>query len=255
MGMMEKNPAYQKEESESSFENALKQANALPIAPIVDRESDKPAPEAAPAPKQDEPVKADAEINLDFGDLDDETPAMPETLPELISEPELIEEAEEEVEPETEPEVEPEVEPEIEAEPEIEEEPEIEPEIEPEVESEVEPEPETEAVYTDAEQADELMTDEEAALSVELIDETPGKTRSGKVHAINLDTICDHFENGDVVTLDSLKEKRLAPQNAGRLKVLARGTMNKSLTIESDSFSIQAVKMITLAGGHAEQYK
>ena len=81
------------------------------------------------------------------------------------------------------------------------------------------------------------------------------KTRTGKVHAINLDTICDQFENGEVVTLDSLKAKRLAPQNAGRLKVLARGTMNKSLTIESDSFSIQAVKMITLAGGHAEQYK
>mgnify|MGYP002518183702 CR=1 FL=1 len=63
------------------------------------------------------------------------------------------------------------------------------------------------------------------------------------------------FNDGDVVTLDALKKMRLAPQNAGRLKVLARGTMNKKLTIESDSFSLQAVKMITLAGGHAEQYK
>ena len=106
-----------------------------------------------------------------------------------------------------------------------------------------------------SEHADELMSDEEAEEHIEVIEEQPGRERKGKVHAVNLDTICDHFEDGEKFTLDALKAKRLAPQNAGRLKILARGTMNKQLTVEADSFSLQAVKMITLAGGHSEQYK
>ncbi len=253
MGMMQKNPAYKQEESEPSFENALNAANELPIAPIIDRPVEQPAP--APAAERPDVVMADAEVNITFAD-EEEAPAIPETLPELINEPELAEEPEVEEPVVEEPAVEEPV-----AEPEIEEpveEPEIEEPVAEVIEEpapEVEPEPEVVPVFADAETADELMSDEEAALSVELIDETPGKTRSGKVHAINLDTICDHFNDGDVVTLDALKKMRLAPQNAGRLKVLARGTMNKKLTIESDSFSLQAVKMITLAGGHAEQYK
>ena len=253
MGMMQKNPAYKQEESEPSFENALNAANELPIAPIIDRPVEQPAP--APAAERPDVVMADAEVNITFAD-EEEAPAIPETLPELINEPELAEEPEVEEPVVEEPAVEEPV-----AEPEIEEpveEPEIEEPVAEVIEEpapEVEPEPEVVPVFADAETADELMSDEEAALSVELIDETPGKTRSGKVHAINLDTICDHFNDGDVVTLDALKQMRLAPQNAGRLKVLARGTMNKKLTIESDSFSLQAVKMITLAGGHAEQYK
>ena len=119
----------------------------------------------------------------------------------------------------------------------------------------VEEEPEVAPVFTNAEKADELMTDAEAEEHIEIIEETPGRERKGKFHAINLDTICDHFEDGETVTLDNLKAKKLAPQSCGRLKVLARGTMNKKLTIEADSFSLQAVKMITLAGGHSEMYR
>ena len=253
MGMMEKNPAYKQEESEPSFENALKAANELPIAPIVDRPVEQPAP--APVAERPDVVMADAEVNITFAD-EEEAPAIPETLPELINEPELAEEPEVEEEPVVEEPVE---EPEIVVpveEPEVEE-PVEEPVAEVVEESApvVEPEPEVVPVFTDAEHADELMTDEEAEEHIEVIEEEPGRERTGKVHAINLDTICDHFEDGDVVTLDALKEKRLAPRNVGRMKVLARGTMNKKLTIESDSFSLQAVKMITLAGGHAEQYK
>ena len=37
--------------------------------------------------------------------------------------------------------------------------------------------------------------------------------------------------------------------------VIARGVMTKRLVIIADKFSLQAVKMITLAGGVAEQYK
>ncbi len=43
--------------------------------------------------------------------------------------------------------------------------------------------------------------------------------------------------------------------SAARVKILARGVMTKRLTVIADKFSLQAVKMITLAGGHAEQIK
>ena len=99
------------------------------------------------------------------------------------------------------------------------------------------------------------MTDAEAEEHIETIEEEPGRERKGKMNPINLDTLCDEFEDGDTVTLESLKEKRLIPSNTGRVKILARGTMTKKLDIVADNFSLQAVKMITLAGGRAEQYK
>ena len=98
------------------------------------------------------------------------------------------------------------------------------------------------------------MSDEEAEAMIETIDE-PGEERSGKLQAVNLDTICQSFEDGDKVTLDALKAKGIVPKNTGRLKILARGVMTKKLEIVADKFSLQAVKMITLAGGRAEQHK
>ena len=259
MGMMEKNPAYNNEENEPSFENALRQAHDLPIAPIVKREVEEESKPKAAEPKKSDVIMATASVSINYDGEDTEVPAIPTELPELIEE--LVEEPVEEpveetpAKPEvTEPEM-PEIpeEPEIPAEPEIHEEPVVE---EPVVEEPiVEEEPEIAPVFTDAEHADELMTDEEAEEHIEIIEEAPGRERKGKFHAINLDTLCDHFEDGEIVTLDNLKAKKLAPQNCGRLKVLARGTMNKKLTIEADSFSLQAVKMITLAGGHSEMYR
>ena len=70
-----------------------------------------------------------------------------------------------------------------------------------------------------------------------------------------MDALDAWINDGDTVTLESLKEKKLVPAKMGRVKILARGTMNKKLDIIADSFSLQAVKMITLAGGRAEQYK
>ena len=264
MGMMEKNPAYNEEKSEPSFENALNKANDLPIAPIANREVEEPKPTKA-EPKKSDIVVASSNVSINYDGEDTEVPAIPEELPELIENPveEPIEETTAEpevVEPEVvEPEViEPEIpeETEVPAEPEIPEEPVATIVEEPVIEEPiVEEEPEVAPVFTNAEKADELMTDAEAEEHIEIIEETPGRERKGKFHAINLDTICDHFEDGEKVTLDNLKAKKLAPQSCGRLKVLARGTMNKKLTIEADSFSLQAVKMITLAGGHSEMYR
>lgn len=110
-------------------------------------------------------------------------------------------------------------------------------------------------IHADAQNADLLLTDEEAIARIELVDDAGHNSTSGKMCEVNLDSICAAFNDGDTVNLETLKAKRLVGQSAGRIKVLARGTMTKTLTIYADRFSLQAVKMITLAGGHAEQYK
>ena len=70
---------------------------------------------------------------------------------------------------------------------------------------------------------------------------------------INLDVICENFEDGETVELSKLIERGLVSKSAGKIKILARGVMSKRLVVIADKYSIQAVKMITLAGGHAEQ--
>ena len=62
---------------------------------------------------------------------------------------------------------------------------------------------------------------------------------------------CADF-GADDVDVDALKAKRLISPKYGRVKVLARGIMYKKLTVKASKFSLQAVKMITLAGGKAE---
>ena len=69
---------------------------------------------------------------------------------------------------------------------------------------------------------------------------------------INLDVICANFEDGETVDIRALRAKKLVAKNVGKIKVLARGTMTKKLDIVANKFSLQAVKMITLAGGRAE---
>ena len=99
------------------------------------------------------------------------------------------------------------------------------------------------------------MTDEVAASMLEM-DSEPVAARpqtSGKKGIINIDTLSANFAAGDLVTLDKLKEKGLAPRNIGQLKVLARGVLDKPLTVEAQDFSLDAVKMIVLTGGHAKR--
>ena len=108
-----------------------------------------------------------------------------------------------------------------------------------------------EPVFVDAETADELLTDEEATAKIEVI-HTGANKRHGKLVEINLDVICENSEDGETITVESLKVKGLISKKAARIKVLARGVMNKKLTVIASKFSLAAVKMITLAGGIAE---
>ncbi len=125
---------------------------------------------------------------------------------------------------------------------------------EPVVEEPVAEEPVVEAtgeMHVDADTADELVSDEEAEANIEIV-HTGASERSGKMGEINLDTICENYENDEIVNVDTLKERRLISPKIARVKVLARGVMTKRLTVVASKFSIQAVKMITLAGGKAE---
>ncbi len=115
----------------------------------------------------------------------------------------------------------------------------------------------TEFLHVNAVEADAIISDEEAEAKIEIVErvESDESVADGKIVEINLDTICENFEDGEIVNIHTLKEKKLISEKAGRIKVLARGIMTKQLTIYADKFSLQAVKMITLAGGHADQYK
>ncbi len=66
---------------------------------------------------------------------------------------------------------------------------------------------------------------------------------------VNIDTISKVFNDGDTVTLQSLIAKKLLPKNTGFVKILARGTLDKALTVRANDFSMDAAKMIIIAGG------
>ena len=101
------------------------------------------------------------------------------------------------------------------------------------------------------EKAEALMSDEVAEASIEV--DVVHHHRQGKKEIINIDTLSQNYQDGDTVTLDSLIEKGLVPAKTGYVKVLARGTLDKKLTVDLDEFSLQAVKMIVLLGGHAQK--
>lgn len=103
-------------------------------------------------------------------------------------------------------------------------------------------------------EAREEMTDEVAAsliVKVQLFDQKVAK--GGKKAIVNIDTISNNFADGDVVDLAALKQKKLVSRKDNAVKVLARGTLDKCLTVVADDFSVDAVKMIVLVGGTAKE--
>ena len=68
---------------------------------------------------------------------------------------------------------------------------------------------------------------------------------------INLDDL-NKFNDGDVVTLELLKEKRIIKKELCGLKVLGSGKLEKKVTIKANRFSSAAVTKIEENGGKAE---
>lgn len=97
-------------------------------------------------------------------------------------------------------------------------------------------------------EADAIVPDEFVSAMVE---RSEFVLSEGKKGIVNIDTISANFEDGDEVTLEALKEKNLIAKNVGHYKVLARGALDKKLSVYANDFSTQAIKMIVLTGGDA----
>ena len=98
-------------------------------------------------------------------------------------------------------------------------------------------------------EADVLINDATAKQLIALAETKDARVAPGRRTYVNLDTISANFAEGDTVDLASLKEKGLIDKKASACKILARGTLDKSLTVEATDFSLPAVKMIALTGG------
>ena len=72
---------------------------------------------------------------------------------------------------------------------------------------------------------------------------------------VNIDAISAVYKDGDTVSLESLIAKKLVAKNVGSVKILACGELDKALTVKANDFSIDAAKMIIVAGGRAVKLK
>ena len=104
-----------------------------------------------------------------------------------------------------------------------------------------------------ATEVNELLQDDIAVALIEESDEASDRTKQG---IVNIDTLSKHFADGETVTLEEMK-KRIPKfvKSTTYVKVLARGALDKKLTVIADSFSIEAAKMILLTGGNAVKKK
>lgn len=73
-----------------------------------------------------------------------------------------------------------------------------------------------------------------------------------KYATINLSDLDKFFNDGDVVTPEVLKERKIIKKQLSGVKVLGDGELTKKLTIKANRFSAKAVTKIENAGGKAE---
>lgn len=66
---------------------------------------------------------------------------------------------------------------------------------------------------------------------------------------INLGTLEQSFGDGDTVTLETLKEKKVVKKRTERVKILGQGELSKKLTVQGLKVSKGAEEKITAAGG------
>ena len=110
----------------------------------------------------------------------------------------------------------------------------------------------TVSLEVDVERADELITDSLAKSLLKKEGDCIYTSGNAKC-IINVDTLSESFAAGDRVDVNSLKDKGLVPPDTAYLKVLARGSIDKPLSVLANDFSLSAVKMIALTGGEAKR--
>ncbi len=78
------------------------------------------------------------------------------------------------------------------------------------------------------------------------------KNRNTKeIVGINLDVL-DRFEDGAVVTVESLLDAGIIKKALDGVKILGNGELSKKLTVKANAFSESAKAKIEAAGGSAE---
>ena len=108
-----------------------------------------------------------------------------------------------------------------------------------------------EPVYVEsvsAEDAHEILEEKHVEVHIDESVEYISKNDTKKC-IINIDTLSEAFEQGQIVDLASLKTKKLIDKKAKSVKVLARGTLDKALVVKAGDFSATALEMIVLTGG------
>ena len=69
---------------------------------------------------------------------------------------------------------------------------------------------------------------------------------------VNLDSLVERFDAGTVITPELLRQEGLVRGRHLRIKVLARGDVDKKLTVKAHKFSGRAAEQILAAGGATE---
>jgi large subunit ribosomal protein L15 len=77
----------------------------------------------------------------------------------------------------------------------------------------------------------------------------PFRTHTQAVNLLDLEA---RFESGEAVTLEALKAKGLATRKGVPVKVLAKGSLTKPLTVHAHGFSTAAREQIEAAGGSCQ---
>lgn len=119
-----------------------------------------------------------------------------------------------------------------------------------------EQEPETSAdvnMSISLDEAEEILDDRYVEVFVRQGSRTSDRTKKA---VINIDTLGKYFEKGERVTVEEIKKR--IPSTGKKvtyIKVLARGILDKALTVEADDFSPAAIKMIVLTGGEVIRTK
>ena len=103
-----------------------------------------------------------------------------------------------------------------------------------------------EIVYVEEDEEEEFVEEEEEEAPAPVV--KPAVTDSS---VALLDVCCfdDHFENGAIVNLETLKHVGLAPESATTLKLYASGPIKGQYTVEANHFTLQAIEAINATDG------
>ena len=70
---------------------------------------------------------------------------------------------------------------------------------------------------------------------------------------VNVGQLEHKYNDGDVVTIENLCEKKLVRKVCDGVKILGNGDLTKKLTVQATVFSAAAKEKITAVGGQAEE--